>query len=214
MPRRTKPTVKAVRRAASVASSSVSADSIPMLLFEDAEAWETWLEAHPDDTAGVWLKMSKKGAATPTLTYEQALDGALCFGWIDGQRRSHDAQHFLQRFTPRRKRSSVWSQRNVDKAAALVDAGRMRPAGQAEIDAAKADGRWQRAYAGSSVIQVPEDFGAALARNKKAAAFFDALNKTQRYPFLWRIETAKRPETRQKRIVQFVELLAEHKTLK
>ena len=202
----------ASRRAASVASSSVSSDSVPTLLFENPNAWQSWLEAQTDEKTGVWLKMSKKGAATPTLTYEQALDVALCYGWIDGQRKSHDDQHFLQRFTPRRKTSS-WSKRNVDKVAVLIEAGRMQPAGQAEIDAAKADGRWSRAYAGSSMIQVPEDFRTALARDKKASKFFDALNKTQRYAFLWRIETAKRPETRQRRIVQFVELLAEHKTL-
>lgn len=193
-------------------SSSVSSESVPTLLFKDSNAWETWLQSHPDEKTGAWLKLSKKGASTPTPTYEQALDAALCYGWIDGQKKSHDDQHFLQRFTPRRK-TSMWSKRNVDKVAGLVAAGRMQPAGQAEIDAAKADGRWERAYAGSSMIQVPEDFGAALARNKKAAKFFDALNKTQRYSFLWRIETTKRPETRQRKIVQFVELLAEHQTL-
>ena len=198
------PTVSAI--------SSGSSQSLPIRFFEDGPAWEAWLEANLDDTAGAWLKISKKGATIASVTYDQAVDAALCFGWIDGQRKSHDAEHFLQRFTPRR-RGSVWSKRNVEKVAVLTVAGRVRTPGQAEIDAAKADGRWERAYAGSGAIEVPKDFGAALAGNQRASKFFEALGKTQRYSFLWRIETAKRPETRKRKIAQFVELLAEHKTL-
>jgi uncharacterized protein YdeI (YjbR/CyaY-like superfamily) len=181
-------------------------------LFKDANAWEAWLETNHTDTTGLWLKISKKGSGIASVTYDEALDTALCFGWIDGQKKSHDAEHFLQRFTPRRKKS-MWSKRNVDKVAVLIAAGRMRQAGEMEIDAAKADGRWEKAYSSSSVMVVPADFQAALDRNKKAKAFFAGLGKTKRYPFLWRIETAKREDTRKKRIEQFVALLAEGKTL-
>jgi uncharacterized protein YdeI (YjbR/CyaY-like superfamily) len=146
------------------------------------------------------------------VTYEEALDTALCFGWIDGQKKSHDADHFLQRFTPRRK-NSMWSKRNVEKVATLLAAGRMREPGLAEVESAKADGRWERAYSASSVMEVPGDFQAALDRNQKAKTFFEKLGKTKRYSFLWRIATTKREETRNKKIEQFVKLLAEGKTL-
>ncbi|KAK4108114.1 hypothetical protein N656DRAFT_792818 [Canariomyces notabilis] len=186
--------------------------SLPIQLFENANAWETWLEANCAQSTGLWLKISKKGSGIASVTYDEAVDTALCFGWIDGQRKSLDAEHFIQKFTPRRKKS-MWSKRNVDKVAELIAAGRMRDAGQLEIEAAKADGRWEKAYSSSSVMQVPADFRAALDRNKKAKAFFEGLNKTKRYSFLWRIETAKRDETRQKRIEQFVQLLSEGKSL-
>lgn len=191
----------------------IAAQSLPICHFERREAWEAWLETnHQVQVSGLWLKISKKGSGIASVTYDEALDAALCFGWIDGHRKSHDEQHFIQRFTPRRK-NSLWSRRNVDKVATLAESGRMRSPGQAEVDAAKADGRWERAYAGSSSIQVPSDFQTALDGNKSARTFFDALGKTQRYSFLWRIETTKRPETRQRKILQFVELLAACKTL-
>ena len=184
----------------------------PTQLFEDAIAWETWLETNHSDTAGLWLKMSKKASGIASVTYDEALDSALCWGWIDGQRKTHDENHYVQRFTPRRK-NSMWSQRNVAKVAVLIDAGRMRLPGHAEIDAAKADGRWARAYSSSSAIEVPPDFQAALDASTRAQTFFDGLGKTKRYAFLWRITTAKRDETRKKKIAQFVQLLAEGKTL-
>ncbi len=184
----------------------------PIQLFEDVIAWETWLETNHTDTAGLWLKMSKKGSGIASVTYDEALDSALCWGWIDGQKKTHDANHWIQRFTPRRK-NSMWSQRNVAKVAVLIEAGRMRLPGQAEIDAAKADGRWERAYSSSSAIEVPPDFQAALDASTKAQTFFDGLGKTKRYAFLWRITTAKREETRKNKIEQFVQLLAEGKTL-
>jgi uncharacterized protein YdeI (YjbR/CyaY-like superfamily) len=189
-----------------------AATTQPIQLFADVAAWETWLESNHTDPTGLWLKISKKGSSVASVTYEEALDTALCFGWIDGQKKGLDADHFIQRFTPRRKRS-MWSKRNVAKVAVLIEAGRMRQAGQAEIDAAKADGRWEKAYSSPSVMEVPDDFQAALDRNKKAKAFFEGLGKTKRYAFLWRIATAKREETRQKKIGQFMELLAEGKTL-
>ncbi|KAL2270512.1 hypothetical protein VTJ83DRAFT_2696 [Remersonia thermophila] len=184
----------------------------PTLLFENAGAWEAWLESHHGDGQGVWLQMAKKGSGSISITYEEALDAALCWGWIDGQRKGLDAQHFLQRFTPRRS-GSLWSKRNCTKVASLIDAGRMRPPGLAEIEKAKASGLWERAYAGSSTIEVPHDFQEALDRNPKAKAFFEGLGRTKRFAFLWRITTAKRAETRRKRIEQFAELLAAGKTL-
>ncbi|KAH8879950.1 hypothetical protein GQ53DRAFT_20933 [Thozetella sp. PMI_491] len=180
--------------------------------FPDEATWQAWLESNLDHTPGLWLKISKKGAANPSVSYDAALDIALCFGWIDGQTKSLDDGYFLRKFTPRRK-NSLWSKRNVDKIAVLEAAGRIRPSGQAEVDAAQADGRWARAYASPSNCQVPEDFQKALDKNKKAKAFFDALNKGKRYSFIWRIETTKRAETRQRKITQFVELLSEYKTL-
>lgn len=185
---------------------------LPIRLFKNDAAWEKWLESNHAESEGLWLKISKKGASVPSVTYDQALDIALCFGWIDGQKKSHDEEHFLQKFTPRRKRS-MWSQRNVGKVAVLIESGRMRPAGQAEIDAAQADGRWEQAYSSSSTMSVPDDFQAALARNKPALKVFETLNKTQRYSILWRIETAKRADTRQRRIQQAVEQLAEQKAI-
>jgi uncharacterized protein YdeI (YjbR/CyaY-like superfamily) len=193
-------------------SGGVTRDAPPTREFDCAATWEAWLGSNHHDDAGVWLKISKKSAPVSTVTYDEALDAALCFGWIDGQRKSYDEHYFIQKFTPRRK-GSMWSKRNVGKAEDLIKAGRIRAPGQVEIDAAKGDGRWQRAYAGSSTIQVPPDFQAALRRNKTAKEFFESLNKGQRYPFLFRIESAKLPGTRTRRITQFVSLLAARKTL-
>lgn len=197
----------------STPTPSVSDQPQETHFFKDASALESWLESrHADTPGGIWLKIGKKASGIASVTYDEVIDAGLCYGWIDGQRKSHDAHYFLQRFTPRRK-SSMWSKRNVDKVDALTRSGRMRPAGQAEVDAARADGRWARAYGSSSTIEVPPDFREALAGSAVAARFFDTLNKSQRYSFLWRIETARRPETRQRRIRQFVDLLAERKTL-
>ncbi|KAK4099001.1 hypothetical protein N658DRAFT_202819 [Parathielavia hyrcaniae] len=211
MAARTRLAAKALQ-AAKATTGSPAAAAPATHLFENAAAWETWLETNPADTTGLWLKISKKGSGVVSVTYEEALDVALCFGWIDGQRKSHDERHFIQRFTPRRK-NSMWSKRNVDKVAVLIAAGRMRPTGQAEIDAAKADGRWEKAYSLSSMMEVPDDFQAALDRNKKARTFFESLGKTKRYSFLWRIAAAKREETRRRNIDKFVGILAERKTL-
>jgi uncharacterized protein YdeI (YjbR/CyaY-like superfamily) len=172
----------------------------------------SWLSSNYHDQTGLWLQIAKKTSPTPSVTYDEALDAALCYGWIDGQRRALDANFFLQRFTPRRKRS-IWSRRNVDKVAALTAAGLMRPPGVAEVESAKADGRWEKAYSGSSVMEVPADFAASLAADAKAERFFATLTKGDRYRFLWRIETVKRPETRKRKIGEFVKLLSEGKTL-
>jgi uncharacterized protein YdeI (YjbR/CyaY-like superfamily) len=160
----------------------------------------------------VWLKLAKKDAPEPTISYAEALDIALCFGWIDAQKRGLDGEYWLQRFTPRRQRSK-WSKINTDKAEALIAAGRMRPGGLREVEAAKADGRWDDAYAGQRTITVPDDLAQALAANSAAADFFATISNTNRYAILYRISTVKRPETRARKITQFVQMLAEHKTI-
>ncbi|KAG5752039.1 hypothetical protein H9Q70_005326 [Fusarium xylarioides] len=182
-------------------------------LFPTPSSFESYLsQHHSTNQTGLWLKIAKKNSPIPSITYDQALDTALCYGWIDGQRKSLDATHFIQRFTPRRKKS-LWSQRNVNKVAVLTEAGRMKPAGLAEVDAAREDGRWERAYSSSSGAVVPEDFERAVDGNEAAGEFWRGLGRTKRYGFIQRLETAKRPETRRKRIEQFVELLAAGKTV-
>src|ERR1700733_13682030 len=156
-------------------------------LFKDARAFEAWLKKNHARSDGLWLQIAKKGADAPSVTYPEAVEIALCWGWIDGQKKSLDEQHFLQRFTPRRARS-IWSKINVDKAAALVEARRMQPAGQAQIDAAKADGRWAKAYDGARTSAVPDDLQAALDAAPKAKAFFATLSATNRYAVLWRVQ--------------------------
>jgi uncharacterized protein YdeI (YjbR/CyaY-like superfamily) len=181
-------------------------------LFKNAKAFETWLKKHHASSDGLWLKIAKRGADEPSVTYPEAVEIALCWGWIDGQKKSLDDQHFLQRFTPRRARS-VWSKINVDKVAALIEAGRMQAPGYAQVEAAKADGRWAQAYDGARTSVVPEDLRAALEAEPKAKAFFATINAANRYAILWRIQTAVKPETRAKRIAQRVEMLARGETL-
>ncbi|HEY2771385.1 MAG TPA: YdeI/OmpD-associated family protein, partial [Solirubrobacteraceae bacterium] len=170
-------------------------DDLPIIAFEDDAAWEGWLEENHAGSRGVWIKTAKKKTGIPTVTHAEALDTAICFGWIDGQRHPYDDTYYLQRFTPRTRRSK-WSQVNVKKAEALIGAQRMRPAGHAQIEAAKADGRWAAAYEPQSRATVPADFQAALDDNPDAKAFFATLTGVNRYSFLYRIQNAKRPETR------------------
>ena len=179
---------------------------LPVQHFQDQAAWEQWLSANAGGK-GLWLKIAKKDSGIVSVNYAQALDVALCHGWIDGQKKGLDAQFFLQRFTPRRPRS-LWSKINIGHVERLTAAGRMASAGQREVDAAKADGRWQAAYAGSSLMEVPAELAAALARNRKAKAFFETLDKTNRYSFCWRVHTARKPETRTARAAKFVKMLA------
>jgi len=188
------------------AKSATPADAGPTL-FRNAKAFETWLKNNHAKSDGLWLKIAKRGAAEPSVTYAQAVEIALCWGWIDGQKKGLDDQHFLQRFTPRRARS-IWSKVNVDKVAALVAAGRMQPPGQAQVDAAKADGRWAQAYDGAKTATMPDDLAAALAANPPAQAFFATINASNRYAVLWRVQTAVKPETRARRIAQLVDMLA------
>lgn len=181
-------------------------------LFKNAQAFETWLKQHHATSAGLWLKIAKRGAIDATVTYLEAVEIALCWGWIDGLKRGLDEQHFLQRFTPRRARS-IWSKVNVDKVASLTKAGRMQAPGLAQVEAAKADGRWARAYDGARTAVVPEDLIAALDAAPMAKAFFSTINATNRYAVLWRIQTAVKPETRARRIAQLVEMLARGETV-
>jgi uncharacterized protein YdeI (YjbR/CyaY-like superfamily) len=179
--------------------------------FASAKAWETWLRKHHDTSDGVWLKIAKKGTGVETVTMPDMLEVALCWGWIDGLRHKHDDIYFRQRVTPRTAKSR-WSQRNRDAAEALIASGRMRAPGRREIDAAKADGRWDAAYAGSRTITVPDDLTRALRRNAAARRAFGQLDSRNRYAILYRIHDAKRPETRARRIEQFVGMLAEGRT--
>lgn len=181
-------------------------------LFKSARAFETWLKKHHATSDGLWLKIAKRGAHEPSVTYPEAVEIALCWGWIDGQKKGLDEQHFLQRFTPRRARS-MWSKVNVDKVAALIEAGRMQAPGHAQIEAAKADGRWAKAYDGARTSVVPEDLLAALDAEPKAKAFFATINASNRYAVLWRIQTAVKAETRARRIAQLVEMLARGETI-
>ncbi len=191
----------------------VMAPELPELTVTDRRAWRAWLGRHHDDPTGVWLVLAKKGTTRPTsLNYDQALEEALCHGWIDGQVGRRDDATYRQRFTPRRARSP-WSKRNVGIAERLVEAGRMRPSGLAEVERAKADGRWEAAYAGQAAMAVPPDLQAALARNPRARAMFDRLTSQNRYAVLYRIGNAKRADTRARRIEQYVAMLARGETL-
>jgi uncharacterized protein YdeI (YjbR/CyaY-like superfamily) len=185
---------------------------LAVLTFASAVAWQTWLEGAHASSGGVWLRLARKGAADRTVTYPEALEVAICFGWIDGQKRALDDEHWLQRFTPR-KPGSRWSKINTEKAEALIAAGRMHPAGLREVEAARADGRWDQAYAGQRTAAVPDDLRAALQAEPAAAAFFETISSVNRYAILYRIGTVKRPETRARKIAQYVQMLAEHRTL-
>lgn len=188
-------------------------DDLPVLPFESVAAWENWLSKEHAKSNGLWLQIAKKSSGIATVTYAEALEVALCYGWIDGQKGSLDDSYFLQRFTPRRARSK-WSKINCAKVETLIESGKMMPSGMREVEAAKADGRWDAAYASQSTAEIPEDFAEALSKNTKAKAFFETLTKSQRYPFLYRVNDAKRPETRERRIAQFVEQLAEERMLR
>ena len=182
-------------------------DDLEVIAFESAAAFEAWLEEHHTTADGVWFKVAKKGSGPPEVSWDEALDVALCFGWIDGQRKGLDETWYLQRWTPRRKRS-IWSKRNVEKVEGLIAAGRMRPAGQEQIDLAKADGRWDRAYDGPKAATVPPDLQTALDASPDAAAAFAGLDAQNRYAILHRLMTAVKPETRARRIEKFVAMLA------
>jgi uncharacterized protein YdeI (YjbR/CyaY-like superfamily) len=180
------------------------------LTLPDGAAWRAWLAEHHDESQGVWLVTAKKGAAG--VSRDEALEEALCHGWIDGQARSRDDATYLQRYTPRRSRSA-WSQRNVKIVERLTEDGRMHPAGLAEVGRAKADGRWEAAYAGPATIEVPDDLADALKAEPEARAMFERLTSQNRYAVLYRIVTAKKPETRQRRIEKFVAMLARGETI-
>jgi uncharacterized protein YdeI (YjbR/CyaY-like superfamily) len=180
--------------------------------FANQTEFERWLAEHHASCEGLWLLIAKAGAPEPSVTYAQAVESALCYGWIDGQKKAFDAQGWVQRFTPRRPRS-LWSKNNRIKAQALIEAGRMQPSGLAEIERAKADGRWDAAYDGARTAVVPPDLEQALEAQPAAKSFFATLDGTNRYAVLWRVLTAKRPQTRAKRIRELVEMLARHEKI-
>ena len=185
---------------------------LPIELFEDQAAWAAWLESHHADSPGLWLRHTKKASGLASVSYSEALDLALCYGWIDGQKKSYDDSSWLQKWT-RRGAKSIWSKINREKALKLIERGEMKPAGLAEIERARQDGRWEAAYDSHSTATVPSDFQAALDNNAEARAFFASLNSTNRYAILFRIQTAKKAETRAKRIQEFIGMLERHEKL-
>jgi uncharacterized protein YdeI (YjbR/CyaY-like superfamily) len=185
---------------------------LPIVEFPGQPEWEAWLREHHSNSPGVWVKMARKSASVETVRYPEVLDTAIAHGWIDGQRRPLDETYFLQRFTPRGPRSK-WSQVNREKATRLIDEGRMHPAGQAQVDAARADGRWEAAYEPQSRASVPPDLQVALDANPPAAEFFATLRGSRRYAFLYRLHQVKSPERRARRIENYIALLSEGRTL-
>ena len=182
------------------------APELPIILFQDQRAWAEWLDQHHADSPGAWLRLAKKGAPIGSVSYAEALDVALCYGWIDSQKKSYDEHSWLQKFSPRGPKS-IWSKVNREKVHALTEAGLMKPAGIRTVESAKADGRWDAAYDPASTMTVPEDLQAALDANPKAREFFATLNGANRYAVLFRVQTAKKPETRAKRIATLVQML-------
>jgi len=184
---------------------------LPILLFADAAALETWLEQQPPDHKGIWLKLAKKGSGVPSVSQREAVDAGLCFGWIDGLINRYDEAFYLIRYTPRRPRSK-WSQINVERAQELIEAGRVRPGGMREIEAAKADGRWEAAYPPASRIEVPDDLQAALDANAGAAAFFATLKGANRYAILYRLHDIKDPGRRAQAVAKWIAKLERGET--
>jgi uncharacterized protein YdeI (YjbR/CyaY-like superfamily) len=178
----------------------------PHLTFATQNEWENWLAQNEGTSTGTWLRLAKKSASQPTLTYAQALESALCYGWIDGQKQAESEEYWLQRFT-RRSAKSIWSRLNREKAEALIAAGRMRPTGMREIEKARKDGRWDTAYTSASNSSVPDDLQVALDANPEARTFFGKLNSRNRYAILFRIQNARKPETRARKIEEFVDML-------
>jgi uncharacterized protein YdeI (YjbR/CyaY-like superfamily) len=187
-------------------------NDLPRIVFDSQVHWEQWLQVNHAVSGGLWLQIAKKDSGIATVSYSEALLVALCYGWIDGQKGAMDDQFWVQKFTPRRPKSK-WSQINRDHVDRLIAAGRMQPAGLREVDAAKADGRWDAAYASQASMTVPEDFQAALDADPTAAAFFATLNSANRYAILYRIQDAKKSETRARRITQFIVMLRDGKRL-
>jgi uncharacterized protein YdeI (YjbR/CyaY-like superfamily) len=179
---------------------------MPVVPFETPVHLENWLEENHTSFNGVWIRFYKKGSGIPTITYSEALDVALCYGWIDGQLKKYDDHSYIQKFTPRRSKS-MWSKRNKEHVVRLEKAGKMRVPGIKEVEAAKSDGRWDRAYDSPSKMTVPEDFLAELKKHQEAYSFFNELNKTNKYSISWRLQTAKNPDTRKKRLNEILEMM-------
>ena len=211
-PRSTAESRGSSRRRGGAKRKAAERPELPVRLFRDKKALDDWLEKNHSKSTGVWLRIAKKDSGRKSVTYPEALESALCYGWIDGQKRPETDQTWLQKLTPRAKRS-MWSKINCEKAKVLVAQGLMRPAGAAEIERAKKDGRWENAYDSFSSAVVPADLEEAFRRSPRARATFDEITKTNRYAILWRIHSAKKPETRARRIQTFVAMLEKGKTL-
>ena len=181
-------------------------NTIPIVEFKTAETFETWLIKNHDNSKGLWIKIFKKNSGKATISYAEALDVALCYGWIDGQKQAYDEQAWLQKFCPRRAKS-IWSKINIGHIERLINEGKMRPAGLKAVENAKADGRWEKAYDSPSKMTIPEDFLKELSKNKKAKAFFIGLNKANLFAIGFRLQTAKKQETREKRMKEIIEML-------
>ena len=192
-------------------ASSVKPED-PTRAFKDAKAWESWLAKNHKAADGIWMRLAKKASGIKSITYPEALEVALCYGWIDGLKRPESPTTWLQRFTPRRRRS-IWSEINRNKALGLIAGGRMMPAGLEEIERAKRDGRWDAAYASPKAATMPPDFQKELNRHPKAKAFFKTISRTNSYAIMWRIQTAKKPETRARRIATYIEMLEKGDTI-
>jgi uncharacterized protein YdeI (YjbR/CyaY-like superfamily) len=184
----------------------------PTRAFKDSKAWESWLAKNHKAVDGIWMRLAKKASGIKSITYPEALEVALCYGWIDGLKRPESPTTWLQRFTPRRRRS-IWSEINRNKALGLIAGGRMMPAGLEEIERAKRDGRWEAAYASPKSATMPPDFQKELSRHPKAKAFFKTISRTNSYAIMWRIQTAKKPETRARRIATYIEMLEKGDTI-
>src|SRR5690242_10253825 len=194
------------------AGTMLEKDNLPIIDFASQQDWETWLQEYHVEKKGIWLKIAKKESGISSVSYAEALESALCYGWIDGQKASFDDQYWLQKFTPRRPKS-IWSKVNCDKAAALIAEGRMQPAGLRQVELAKADGRWDSAFASQSKITVPDDLQSELDTNTEAQRFFETLDSANPYAILFRVQTAKKAETRAARIQKFVEMLARNEKI-
>lgn len=187
-------------------------NSLKILSFKSAGDWKNWLEKNHAKSNGIWLRFFKKGSGVPSVTYAEALDEALCHGWIDSLLQKYDEKSYLQKFTPRRPKS-LWSKRNIEHVQRLSKAGKIQPAGKKEMQAAQKDGRWEQAYDSSGTMKLPKDFLAELSKNKKAGAFFETLNRANTYAIAWRLQTAKKPETRSRRMKALLDMLAQGKKL-
>lgn len=182
-------------------------DNLPILNFKTAKEWERWLAKNYASSKGVWLHFYKKASGIPSISYPEAVEVSLCYGWIDGQANKYDEKSYLQRFTPRRPKS-IWAKKNIERVTRLIASGKMKPAGLKEVEAAKADGRWELAYDSPASMEIPNDFLQELSKNTKAKKFFETLNKTNRYSIAWRLQTAKKSETREKRMKVILEMLS------
>jgi uncharacterized protein YdeI (YjbR/CyaY-like superfamily) len=187
-----------------------SQTEFPIIEFQSQNKWRQWLAKNHSKSDGAWLRLYKKDSGVKSINHNMALDEALCFGWIDGQSKGYDEESYLQKFTPRRKRS-IWSKRNTEKVEQLIKDGEMHSSGLAEVEAAKADGRWQKAYDSPANMKIPEDFLKELSKKPKALAFFKTLNKTNTFSITWRLQTAKKPETRVRRMKAIIEMLEQRK---